>query len=113
MAKYVLEDLVLPGVWDLKIKAAVRAHARHLLGMPLLLGYRITPFTNEYRFRRTSVQRIAAEIGLTLDAWGAHATSYPLASLASPFGANTLDALDLVDGQRGVRRTTEVVEAVG
>jgi len=38
VAKYVLEDLVLLGVWDLKNKAAVRANALHLLWMPLLPG---------------------------------------------------------------------------
>lgn len=72
--------------------------------------YCITPFTNEYRIRGKKVARILDEIDFTLDAWGEHATKYPLAMLASTFGAQTRRALELVDGigQRGVRWTTEL-----
>jgi radical SAM superfamily enzyme YgiQ (UPF0313 family) len=72
--------------------------------------YCITPFTNEYRIRRKRVTRILDEIDLTLDAWGPDATRYPLALLASTFGARTGEALDLVEGigKRGVRWTSDL-----
>jgi radical SAM superfamily enzyme YgiQ (UPF0313 family) len=72
--------------------------------------YCITPFTNEYRIRRKSVERILAEIDYTLDAWGASATTYPLAMLASTFGVKVSEALELIDGigRRGVQWTTEL-----
>jgi radical SAM superfamily enzyme YgiQ (UPF0313 family) len=72
--------------------------------------YCITPFTNEYSIRRKSVERILAEVDYTLDAWGANATKYPLALLASTFGVKVSEALELVAGlgQRAVRWTTEL-----
>lgn len=72
--------------------------------------YCITPYTNDYRIRRKSVARILDEIDFTMEAWGANATAYPLAMLASTFGSYTPDALQLIDGigDRGLRWTTEV-----
>lgn len=72
--------------------------------------YCITPFTNNYRIRRKSTDRILQETDLAIDAWGSALEGRSVALLAATFGAQVAATLDVIRGlgARGVGWTTEV-----
>lgn len=70
----------------------------------------ITPFTNEYSIRGKSAKYMLYEIDRAAELWGpGFGTTRPLAMLASTFGVNLRQTLELTDGlgARGISWTSE------